>query len=418
MKIHEAPTVTCVSATGPIFWQRAQGVQVWDVDDNRYVDLTSAFGVASLGHSHPEIIAAVQTQAPRLSHAMGDVHPPEGKAKLCRELSRLTYERWTEGEQKGQVILGNSGFEAVEAALKTARLFTGKRGVLAFQGGYHGLGYGALEATSRMDFRRPFQDQLGHFAEFLPYLRPDAAESNLDQWEKFIREILRSREVGAVVVEPFQGRGGEVIPHPELLPRLRRLCDRNRILLIADEVYTGFWRTGRWFGVEHFQVVPDIICLGKALTGCLPLSACVGREDIMAAWPVSKGEALHTSTFLGNPLACAAALASLEVFERDVPGWCLKEKGESFLKILKKGLSDLPGIREVRGCGMMFGIELTSRNSTPVVSWSERLLRRGILTLPSGDRGEVLGLTPPLNMEAKLWEWCVGEISSALHRHP
>ncbi len=349
LKRHEAPTVTYVSKTWPIFWRRARGVNVWDVDGNRFLDLTSAFGVASLGHAHPRVLKAVRRQSARLVHGMGDVHPSELKAELCRRLSEITFERWTRGRLRGQTLLCNSGFEAVEAALKTAMLFTGKRGVIAFEGGYHGLGYGALETTSWPVFRRPFEAQLGHFVKFVPYprqkmARPPAVEKDTAgggcatsfstseqdeprEVERQIRTILKRNEIGAILVEPFQGRGGEVIPPDGFLPMLRRLCDRHRVLLIADEIYTGFWRTGKWFAVEHSNVIPDLICLGKALTGCLPLSACVGCHDVMAAWPPSRGEALHTSTFLGNPLACAAALASLAEFELNAGKWRVPEKG-------------------------------------------------------------------------------------------
>lgn len=411
LKQFESPTVTQVTNKGPIFWERGEGVNIWDADGNRFVDLTSAFGVASLGHSHPRITAAIRTQTEKLSHAMGDVHPSPLKTELCAELSRLTFERWTGGKQRGQTILGNSGFEAVEAAVKTARLFTGKRGIIAFEGGYHGLGLGVLETTWRMEFRHPFYDQLGHFAEFVPFSRQNADAAELEAIEKRIREILGRREVGAILVEPFQGRGGEVIPHAELLQRLRKICDKSRVLLIVDEIYTGFWRTGRWFGVEHSGVLPDLICLGKALTGTLPLSACVGREDVMLAWPPSKGEALHTSTFLGNPLGCAAALASLSLFEKEVPAWKVEEKGKAFLEILKKGLTDVSGIREVRGVGMMMGVELKPESRFSATEWCERLLARGIVALPSGDRGEVLALTPPLTMEMELFAWCVEQIA-------
>ncbi len=413
LKRYEAPTITHVSPKSPIFWESAEGVNVWDVDGNKFLDLTSAFGAASLGHSHAHVTAAIKAQSEKLCHAMGDVHPAELKARLCAELSRLTFERWTSGSQKGQTILGNSGFEAVEAALKTARLFTGKRGVIVFQGGYHGLGYGALEVTSRMEFRRPFLDQLGHFADFVPYLRKEATAADLDRLEQFVRDLLRNREVGAILIEPFQGRGGEVIPHPELLSRLRKICDRARILLIVDEIYTGFWRTGTWFAVEHAGIVPDLICLGKALTGCLPLSACVGKEDVMVAWPESQGEALHTSTFLGNPLACSAALASLQIFERDVLSWKVDAKGAKFMACLQKRLSDMPGILDIRGVGLMVGIELAPHAPCSAGAWCDRLLDRGILALPSGERSEVLAITPPLMMDLNLLEWSADEIAAA-----
>jgi 4-aminobutyrate aminotransferase-like enzyme len=218
---YEVPTVTCLTPEIPIFWDRAEGYQVWDVDGNVFVDLTSAFGVASLGHSHSRITGAIRDQTQKLSHAMGDVYPTELKVKLCEQLSRQTFERWTQGKISGQTFLCNSGFEAVEVALKTAHLFTQKRGVLAFRGGYHGLGYGALEVTWREDFKKPFRDQLGRFAVFASYpmeasFRDQEPTSHhriqMERFEQEIHNITSQHEIGAVLVEPIQGRGGERIP--------------------------------------------------------------------------------------------------------------------------------------------------------------------------------------------------------------
>ena len=226
----------------------------------------------------------------------------------------------------GKTIFCNSGFEAVEAALKTAMLATGKRGVIAFEGAYHGLGYGALNATHRDFFRGPFRSQLREFGHFVPF--PVAADVSrltsknqnrnepihigCHEIENRIRQLFRRERIGAILVEPIQARGGINVPPPEFLPLLRKLCDEHGALLILDEIYTGFGRTGKWFACEHTGVVPDLICLGKALTGGFPLSACVGRADLMdAAWPASRGEAIHTSTFLGNPVGCAMALAQI-----------------------------------------------------------------------------------------------------------
>lgn len=193
---------------------------------------------------------------------------------------------------------------------------------------------------------------------------------------------------------------------------LRRLCDKCRILLIVDEIFTGFWRTGKAFAVEHNAVIPDLICLGKALTGSLPLSACVGKEGVMSAWPASKGEALHTSTFLGNPLACAAALASLKVFETDVPKWKISEKGFWFAQELRQALATIPWVREVRGIGLMIGIESTPNAPLSPSQICDRLLPRGIFALPSGSSGEVLALAPPLMIRREDLQQAVEEIAA------
>lgn len=423
LKRHEAPTVTYVSEKTPIFWERAADANVWDVDGNRFVDLVSAFGVASLGHACPAVTRAVRRQARRLPHAMGDVHPAAQKARLCRRLSELTFARWTGGRQRGQTLLGNSGFEAVEAAIKTARLHTRRRGVIAFEGSYHGLGYGALEATSRREFREPFADQLGRFAAFAPYPRkkfPARDEAEEARQLRFVEERLHalaaSGEFGAVLVEPVQGRGGEVVPPPGFLPMLRDFCDRRGMLLLVDEIYCGLWRTGRWFAVEHSGVVPDVICLGKALTGCLPLSACVGKSDVMAAWPESSGEAIHTSTFLGNPLACAAALAALKAFEEVAPALRLMENGAELLAALRARLDGVRGIRDVRGIGYLFAIEMDADAGVSPADLCDRLLAQGVIAIPSGPKNEALALAPPLVAPRALLEACFARVAAAIRQ--
>jgi acetylornithine/succinyldiaminopimelate/putrescine aminotransferase len=222
------------------------------------------------------------------------------------------------GAVSGKTIFNNSGFEAVEAALKTAMLATGRRGIVAFTGGYHGLGYGALNATHRPFFRAPFQSQLGRFGRFAPFPKSD---DDLPPLRARLNKMLAGQRCGAVVVEPIQARGGINVPPPDFLPMLRALCDQHGALLVLDEIYTGFGRTGKWFACEESGVTPDLICLGKALTGGFPLSACVGRADIIdATWPPSTGEAIHTSTFQGNPVGCAMALAQIaEIRSKKLP---------------------------------------------------------------------------------------------------
>ena len=295
LRDYESRNVTFIEPDGawPIVWERAKDVHIWDIEGQKYLDLTAAFGVAAAGHANPNVIRAGQKQMAKLLHAMGDVHPHALKARLARELSRVTFERWTELQPEaqsqkfkastGKVIFANSGFEAVESALKTAMLATGRNGVIAFEGGYHGLGYGALNATHREHFRGPFRSQLREFASFVKF---PTSSQQLPQIEKNIRQLFRHTEIGAILVEPVQARGGINVPPSEFLPLLRKLCDELGSMLIADEIYTGFGRTGKWFACEHSGVIPDLICLGKALTGGFPLSACIGRADLMdIAWP-------------------------------------------------------------------------------------------------------------------------------------
>jgi 4-aminobutyrate aminotransferase/(S)-3-amino-2-methylpropionate transaminase len=294
-------------------------------------------------------------------------------------------------QQTGQVIFANSGAEAVEAALKTAAIYTKRPGVIAFEGAYHGLTYGALDTTWRAHFRSPFSEQLGHFTAHVPF----GHVPNVAKIEKF----------GAVIVEPIQGRGGVVVPSDDFLSKLRRFCDGHGLVLIFDEVYSGFCRTGRWFACEHWGVTPDVVCVGKAMAGGFPISACIGRADVMDSWPESQGEAIHTSTFLGNPLGCAAALASIREMKRMKLDKRSRELGQWLATRLEK-------IGKVRGKGLMLGLEVG--DAVPVV---EKLLQRGVLALPEGDHNEILGLTPPLVITKRQLEYCVGELNELLSAH-
>jgi 4-aminobutyrate aminotransferase-like enzyme len=336
---------------------------------------------------------------------MGDVHPHSLKAELVRTLSRVTFERWTAGAVggavKGRAILGNSGFEAVEAALKTAILATGRRGVVAFAGGYHGLGYGALNVTHRALFREPFLAQLGGFAVFVTF---PTTEEQMSRMGERLEDRLRRGDMGAVLVEPVQGRGGIRVPPRGFLRILRELCDRHKVLLICDEIFTGFGRTGRWFGCEHDEVAPDIVCLGKALTNGFPLSACVGRDEVMVqAWPKSRGEAWHTSTYLGHPVGCAMALAQVAEIEKRGLVEKSAARGRELMALLGSLVSRTDKVTfVVRGRGLMVGVEFVGRDGKPAGEevWAvvKGMLSGAFIVLPEGEHGEVLALNPPLTI--------------------
>lgn len=420
---YESRNITFIEPDGswPIVWEQAKGVHVRDADGRKYLDLTAAFGVAAAGHANPRVVRAGQQQMSRLLHAMGDVHPHEPKAHLACELSRITFERWTKGKDitSGKVIFCNSGFEAVEAAFKTAIMATGKPGVIAFTGAYHGLGYGALNATHRDHFRTSFRSQLRRFAHFAPFPR---TASDLAEAERVIRLFFRKASIGAILVEPVQARGGLNIPPPEFLPLLRKLCDEHGALLILDEIYTGFGRTGKWFACEHSGVVPDLICLGKALSGGFPISVCVGRAEVMdTAWPRSNGEAIHTSTFLGHPVGCAMALAQIaEIRERNLVEQSHR-LGESFLQLLRKRFDgrSFGGVTcEARGIGLMSGIELRTSDGRPAADLSLRLIKEmlhaGYILLPEGEHANIISFTPPLTITERQLRQTVKTLESLL----
>lgn len=396
---YESRNITFIDPDGsfPIVWEKARGAYVYDIEGRRYLDLTAAFGVAVSGHANPRIVASAKKQLQKLPHAMGDVHPHKLKALLARKLSQITFEKWTSNEH-GKTIFCNSGFESVEAALKTAHLATKKSDVIAFEGAYHGLGYGALNVTYREYFRKPFFKQLGMFGHFVPFPTND---EEFEITKKKIHRLLDRINLGAILIEPIQGRGGIRIPHSLLFKFLRQICDEKGAVLIFDEIYTGIGRTGKMFACEHYDIFPDIICLGKALTGGFPLSACVGRASVMdMAWEPSKGEALHTSTFMGNPVGCAMALASLEEVENKK----LPERSAKLGALLIEKLRTLTPPKgltfSARGLGLMAGLEIRYCDSTPandlVYKIVKEMLKQGYIMLPEGDSGNVLSFTPPL----------------------
>jgi 4-aminobutyrate aminotransferase-like enzyme len=382
LRTHESRNITYIDPEGrfPIFWESAQDCLVKDADGNTYLDMTAAFGVMAVGHSNPRVVEAITGQAPALIHGMGDVHPTRLKADLCAKIAQKT--------GLTGVILGQNGGDAIEAAIKTARLYTGKPGVIAFTGGYHGLTFGALAATYREDFKTPFAGQVPPFAYHLPY-------------GERITHVPES--IGAILVEPIQGRGGIVVPPPGWIAHLREVCDKYHLVLILDEIFTGFGRTGDWFARDFEGVVADVLCVGKAMGGGFPISACLGRPEVMTAWAESQGEALHTSTFLGSPLGCAAALAAIsEIEERDLPQRA-RAQGLYFfdrlVSLQKEIQRKIPGIiRGVRGRGLMLGIQINTITQTQKMVLD--LLQEGIIVLPAGE-GDVIEFTPPLTIESE-----------------
>ena len=413
---YESRNVTHLASDGswPIVWGRAKGVHVWDADGKKYLDLTGAFAVAATGHANPRVTKAAQKQMEQLPHAMGDVHPHALKGQLAQALSKITYERWARTEfrntqkhphphemppRHAKTIFCNSGFEAVEAALKTAHLATGKPGVIAFDGAYHGLGYGTLSTTHRPMFRAPFQRQLGKFGHFISF--PETKRA-LKQTRASLQMLFKKHPVGAVLVEPIQGRAGIRVPPPELLRELSVLCRKHDALFICDEIYTGLGRTGKWFACEHSSFFPDLICLGKALTNGFPLSACVGRAAVMdRAWPASDGEAIHTSTFLGHPVGCAMALAQIRELKERKLVTQVNRLGKKFEKMCKR--HPIPGARYV-GCGLMAGLAFNESEGPRVHSAVKEMLRRGYILLPAGEHGNVIAFTPPFTITEKQLE--------------
>lgn len=402
----EARARTSAQDQTPIVYATGEGVNVVDVDGNRYVDLAAGFGALLLGHAPPPVARAIETQLGRLWLALGDVFASDVKIALCERLCRML-----PGSAAGaRVLLGSSGADAVTAALKTAVLATGKPGVLAFEGGYHGLSHGPLAACGLFAaFREPFAEQLNKHATFAPYpYDSDSLDSSLDAVER----ALARDDIGAVLVEPILGRGGCVVPPAGFLTAVRAACDRAGAVLIADEIWTGLGRSGSLLASVEAGAVPDIVCLGKGLGSGFPISACIGTAQVMAAWAGHGGSTIHTATHFGGPLACAAALATFDAIEGGaLPARALRV-GEAWMAGLRSTTAGR-GVVDVRGRGLMVGVVIDggSRRAVAVV---RRLLERGWIVLTGGSGADVLTLTPPLDIGEPLLMEFADELAACL----
>ena len=378
---HECPAITArrarrAAALGaadddPVVWDAAVGANVRDVDGNVFVDLTSGFGVALLGHRHPAVVAAAAEQAQRLVHAMGDAWPDRSRIALLERLAA-----WG-GDGLSVAVLGLSGSDAIDAAVKTAVLATGRTGVLAFGGAYHGLALGVLGLQGyEPAFTEPFRGITHPDVVHLPYAAPMAA----------VRDVLATGRIGLVLVEPVLGRGGIRVPPEGWLAELGAAARAAGALVAHDEIQSGLGRTGARFAGTAAGAVPDLRCVGKALGGGYPLSACCGTPEAMAHWGPSTGQALHTQTFLGHPIGCAAALAVLEALDDDAMA-AIRARGEALAAALTaRGLA-------VRGLGLMRAVAVGTGRG---LAASRALVRAGFLVLPAD--ADSLSLTPPMTL--------------------
>ena len=392
----EAPGVNTVSGGPSVVWAEAVGANVLDVDGNRYVDLTSGFGVAAIGHRHPRVVAAIREQAERLVHGLGDIAGHPSRVELARRLAALA------PMPDARVYFAVSGSDAVEIAWKTAMLETGRAGALAFVPAYHGTSAGALALTSRPAFVEPFAQITTGAAHHLRY---GCARTDL---ERFFGE--HGSSVGCVVFEPVVGREGVIFPPPDWLATVAETARAHGALVIADEIFTGFGRTGALFASPSEGVVPDLLCCGKALGGGLPIAAVLGGAHTMAAWD-RPGEALHTGTFLAHPLACAAALATLDVLDQE----SLPERARTLGAVVEARLERLtraPGVVSVRGRGLLWAIELDS--AAAARRCAAVALARGLLLLTCGEEGRTLQILPPLTIARQQLETALDLLEDVL----
>lgn len=404
---YESKGVSSIAAGKiPIVWAKAKGANIVDADGNVYIELSAAFTVAIAGHSNSRVVDALTKQAGKLIHAPGGTNPNIPRIELVEKLAQIA-----PGDLVKSILM-NTGAEAVELATKTARLYTGKREILAFHGGFHGKSYGALSFTSRNFYREPFRSFVsGSVHVPYPYCyRCPFGRSSLDcqsECIKYLEYVLGEPcsafgEIAAILLEPIQGHEGVIVPPDNFLSEIRRICDERNILMITDEIITGFGRVGKWFAVNHSKVIPDLMTIGKGMASGFPISGVVGKADIMDTWSTITGESTHSSTFMANPLGCAVALASIaEIEDRDLLNRAEK-LGTAMLAGFKELSLKYPIIGDVRGKGMYVGVEIvqdsSSKRPSPDLAGkvASKAMEMGVIVNPGGRYGHVLKFSPPL----------------------
>ena len=386
----------------PLVAHSGRGCRVTDVDGNEFLDFSAGIAVTSTGHCHPEVVAAIQRQAAQLIHISGTDFYNEPLTQLAERLSAVAPMRGPH-----RVFYGNSGAEAVECALKLARYHTGRQHVIAFLGAFHGRTMGALSLTaSKPQQKRRFAPMVPGVTHVrYPYAYRGCVGGPQEEEifamgcaryieEKLFKTILAPEEVAAIFVEPIQGEGGYVVAPTNFMQELRAICDRHGILLVADEVQSGAGRTGKWWAVEHTGVEPDIVCSAKGIASGMPLGVCIAKADVMNWVPGS-----HASTFGGNPIALAAALATMDILEREGIANAAKVGG-MMLERLNGWKKTHPLVGDVRGRGLMIGVEMVKDKATrePATAlrnrWEALAFERGLMVLGCGETS--LRLCPPL----------------------
>jgi 4-aminobutyrate aminotransferase / (S)-3-amino-2-methylpropionate transaminase / 5-aminovalerate transaminase len=395
-----------VSVPIPILAHHASGAEIWDADGRRYIDFGGGIAVLNVGHRHPHVMAAVQAQIDAFTHTCFGVTPYESYIKLAERMNQLV--PIAEPTKKKTIFL-TTGAEAVENAVKIARHATGRSAIISFTGGFHGRTLMALALTGKIN---PYKAGFGPFpADTFHVPFPDAyrggsTENSLAAIETLFKSSVEPSRVAAIIIEPVQGEGGFNVAPFEFMRELRALCDRHGIVFIADEIQTGFGRTGRMFGVEHAGVEPDLITVAKSLAGGFPLSGVVGRAAIMdSVAPGGLG-----GTFAGSPVSCAAALAVLDVFRDEHVLERAEKQGALVRARLDAMREQFPFIGDVRGLGAMLAIELVRDRATsePAPELASRLAKhaseRGLILLTAGIYGNVIRILAPLTASPELMD--------------
>lgn len=392
-----------ISSLAPIFIKNAKGAIIQDIEGNNYIDFYGGIGVINAGHCPQGVVDAIKEQADNLLHSCFMVGMYEPYVELAEKLCQIT-----PGAHDKKAMFVNSGAEAVENAIKIAKAYTGRPGVISFEGGFHGRTLMTMTLTSKV---KPYKYQFGPFAPEV-YKAPSAycyrctykasypecKMHCLDHFERFFISEVDPENVAAMIIEPVQGEGGFIVPPKEFLRGLKQICEKHGIVFIADEVQSGFARTGKMFACEHFDVVPDLMTMAKGIASGMPLSAVVGKAEIMDA----PGPGQIGGTYGGNPVACAAALATIDMMEKEDLSGKAAHVGNQIVERLQQLQKKHPQLGDIRALGSMVAVELVKdaqtkepfKNAVPVII--EECFKRGLLTMGAGLYGNVIRFLPPV----------------------
>ena len=383
----------------PVVVDRAEGSYLWGHDGKKYLDFTSGIAVTNTGHCHPAVVKAIQEQAARIIHAQANILVHQPMIELMDEI------RATMPEQLDGVFFSNSGAEAIEAAVKLAKVATGRPAIVAFRGAFHGRTHLAMAlTTSRVKVRGHYEPLVPsiYYAPFpYPFRNPydgDPSDACIAELERLFETVVMPDDVAAIIVEPIQGEGGYIVPPDDFLARVREICDRHGILMIADEIQTGVGRTGRWWAFEHSGFVPDIVAVAKGIASGLPLSAIVASRELLDAW----APGAHGGTYGGNAVACAAGVATFRAIRDEGMLENAAAMGKRMMDGLERIAERNPLIGDVRGKGLMVAAEFVTPSGKPnpeaVTAVVERGFEDGVLLLTAGGWDQAIRIIPPLNV--------------------
>lgn len=394
----------------PMFWKLAKGCNVYSLNGDKYLDCTSSYGVMGIGYSHPDISKAITETMNNISHTMCEMYPTVPYVQAIDKIRKVI------GRSDNQVILTSSGSDAVDVALKLGYRYTGKRGIIAFENSFHGQTLNSLNVTGQKQFRDPFAPILPNNVFFTPfpnsYRNPFGSEEELiiqsiDSIEQIILGVLNTDdEIGVLLIEPMQNAAGYIIPPKGFLREIRKLCSKYKIVMVDDEIFTGFGRCGRWLMADYEEIYPDIVCVGKVMTGGVPAAACVATKTIMKSLDYSGMVPLHGSTFTGNAIICSAISSTIDIIVENKLIKKSEANGQYLRANLRNALKDIQCIGDIRGYGSATMIEFVeshknkARNPTAAVRFSNYLLNKHIISLISGlPYGNCVALCTPFIMD-------------------